>query len=101
MFSELAPSNFVRRPRWFEQTLRDAWEHVEASRRSFRESRPPRKFSNYMALMSNIIDFEPSYYEETIDQQVWRDAMAKYTFIMKNDVWDIVHRLEGKSVVNS
>jgi hypothetical protein len=27
--------------------------------------------------------------------------MVEYTSIMKNDVWDIVPRLEGKSVVTS
>jgi hypothetical protein len=52
----LAPSSSVRRPRWFTQTLRDAQEYVEAPRSTFRESRPLKKFLNYMALMSNIID---------------------------------------------
>jgi hypothetical protein len=51
------PSTLVRRPRWFEQNLRDAREHVEPTRTTFRESRPPRKFSTYMDLMTNIIDF--------------------------------------------
>ena len=41
-------------------------------------------------------------YEEASSQQVWRDAMMEeYKSIMKNDVWDIVSRLEGKSVVTS
>jgi hypothetical protein len=39
-----APSSSVRRPRWFMQTLRDAQEHVEALRSTFRESNPPKKF---------------------------------------------------------
>jgi hypothetical protein len=52
--------------------------------------------------MSHIIDPEPSYYEEESSQPVWRDAMMEeYHSIMKNDVWDIVLRPEGKSVVNS
>jgi hypothetical protein len=54
---ELAPSISVRRPRWFMQTLRDAQEHVEAPRSIFRESRPPKKFPNFVVLMSSIIDF--------------------------------------------
>jgi hypothetical protein len=34
--------------------------------------------------------------------QVWQDAMVEeYTSIMKNDVWDIMPRLEGNSVVSS
>jgi hypothetical protein len=96
---ELSPSSSVRRPRWLLQTLRDVG---EAPRSAVRESRPPRKFPNYMALMSSIIDVEPSSFEEVIDQQVWQDAMVEeYTSIMKNDVWDIVSRPEGKSVVSS
>ena len=32
----------------------------------------------------------------------WKDAMfEEYQSIMKNDVWDVVPRLEGKSVVTS
>ena len=35
-------------------------------------------------------------------QQVWQDAMTEeYQSIMKNDVWDIVTRPKGKSVVTS
>jgi hypothetical protein len=96
------PSTSVRRPRWFEQTLRDAREHVEPPRSTFRESRPPRKFPQYMALMTNIIDSEPSNFEEAANQQVWRDAMVEeHNSIMRNDVWEIVPRPEGKSVVTS
>jgi len=58
----LAPSSFFRRPRWFTQTSRDAREYVEAPRSMFRESKPPKKFPNYMALMSYIIDSKPSSY---------------------------------------
>ena len=47
---------------------------------------------SYMALMSHIIDYDPSSYEE--------DAMMEeYQSIMKNDVWDVVPRPEGKFVV--
>jgi hypothetical protein len=71
-------------------------------RTTFRESRPPRKFSTYMALMTNIIDSEPSNFEEAANQQVWRDAMVEeHNSIMRNDVWEIVSRPVGKSVVTS
>jgi hypothetical protein len=57
----------------------------------------PRDFSSYIALMSSIIDCEPTSVEEAANQQVWRDAiMEKYHSIMKNNVWDIVSRPEGK-----
>jgi hypothetical protein len=52
--------------------------------------------------MSHIIDTEPSCHGEAAGQQVWQDAMTEeYQSIMKNDVWDIVLRREGKSVVTS
>ena len=55
-----------------------------------------------MALMSHIIDYEPSSYEESVNQQVGRDAMMEeYRCIMKNDVWDVVPRPEGNFVVTS
>jgi hypothetical protein len=37
--------------------------------------------------MSNILDPEPSTFQEATNQQVWWDAMVEeYTSIMKNDV---------------
>jgi hypothetical protein len=52
--------------------------------------------------MSNIIDLEPSTIEEVAEKQEWKDAMMEeYQSIMKNDVWEMVSRLEGKSVVTS
>jgi hypothetical protein len=52
--------------------------------------------------MSHIIDYEPSCHGETTGEQVWKDAMIEeYRSILKNDVWDIVPRPEGKSVMTS
>ena len=52
--------------------------------------------------MTHIIDLEPSYHVEASGEQVWKDAMIEeYQSILKNDVWDIVPRPEGKSVVTS
>ena len=52
--------------------------------------------------MSHIIDTEPSSYEEATGQSVWRNAMMEeYQSIMKNDVWDVVPRPKGKSIVTS
>ena len=44
--------------------------------------------------MSHIIDSEPTTYEEPT-------MVEEYQSIMKNDVWEIVPRPEGKSVVTS
>eukprot|EP00253_Pinus_taeda_P006865 PITA_06865 len=50
----------------------------------------------------SIVDFEPSNYEEAAIQRVWREAMMEeYSSIMKNDVWEVVSRPEGKSIVTS
>eukprot|EP00253_Pinus_taeda_P014750 PITA_14750 len=55
-----------------------------------------------MALVTSIVDSEPFSYEEAANQQVWREAMMEeYSSIMKNDVWEVVPRPEGKSVVTS
>ena len=65
----------------------------------FRESRTPKNFPTYIPLMSKIIDSKPSNIQKEVDQQVWRDAMVEeYTSIMKNDVRDIVPRLEGNNI---
>ena len=53
-------------------------------------------------MLCDFIDKEPSNYEEAIEKKEWKDAMIEeYQSIMKNDVWDVVLRPEGKSVVTS
>eukprot|EP00253_Pinus_taeda_P013786 PITA_13786 len=50
--------------------------------------------------MRSLLD--PSTYEETTEHQVWKDVMIEeYQPILKNDVWEIVLRPGGKSVVSS
>jgi hypothetical protein len=67
-----------------------------------RERKPPEKFCSYITMMSSIRESEPSTFEEATSRQVWRDAMMEeYNSIMKNDVWEVVPRPEGKSVVTS
>jgi hypothetical protein len=53
-------SSSRRRPKWVERTLREAQEQVDAPRTSVRQSKPPERFSSYMALMSELIEVEPS-----------------------------------------
>jgi hypothetical protein len=48
-----------KRPAWLRNTLQEAEGHA-APKGSFRESKRPHKFSSYVALMSKIIDSEPS-----------------------------------------
>ena len=58
---------------------------MERPRSLVKQSKPPNKFMNYMALKSSII-------KETIDEQVWRNAM------MEDNVWDIVPQPRGKPI---
>jgi hypothetical protein len=90
-----------KRPAWTRQTLQEAKGHA-APRGTFRERKRPSRFSSYVSAMSHIIDTETSCHGEAAGQQVWQDAMNKeYQSIMKNDVWDIVLRPKGKSLVTS
>jgi hypothetical protein len=55
-----------------------------------------------MALMCDILDKEPTWFEESIQKKEWEDSMTKeYQFFVKNDVWEIVPRPKRKDVVSS
>jgi len=52
--------------------------------------------------MSKCVVIEPSSFEEAVEDSEWVDAMAEeYDSIVRNSAWEIVPRLEGKSVVGS
>ena len=52
--------------------------------------------------MSDLSKLEPTNISDAIKHTAWKDAMIEeYKSIMKNDVWEIVPRPEGKSVVSS
>jgi len=90
-----------RKPKWLQDTLRDATS-VTKPKRPVRESRPLERFCSYMEMATSILDSEPSSYEEAVSQQVWRKAMQEeYYSIMKNDVWEVVLRPKGKSMITS
>ena len=79
--------------------MQDADGH-EAHHGAFQERKRPQRYECYVALMSNALDFELSTYAEATSQQCWKDAMMEeYESIMKNDVWEIVPRPNGKSVM--
>jgi hypothetical protein len=82
--------------------LREAQGSVGNPKQAVRESKPLERICSYIAMVSSIREFEPSTFEEATGRQVWRDAiMEEYNSIMKNDVWEIVPRPKGKSVVTS
>jgi hypothetical protein len=90
-----------KRHAWARQTLQEE-EGNTTPQGTSREIKRPKRFSSYLSSMSHIIDPEPSFNGEATSEQVWKDAMIEeYQSILKNDVWDIVPRPEGKSVVTS
>ena len=52
-----------RKPKLLQDTLREATS-VAGPTRTVRESRPPERFCSYMEMVANILDSEPSSYEE-------------------------------------
>lgn len=68
----------------------------------FRESKRPQKFVGYVALVSEVNDAKPMLFVEDSKHQVWKDSMLdEYKSIMKINVWEVVPRPEGKSIVSS
>jgi hypothetical protein len=55
-----------------------------------------------MALMCDLLENEPTCFEEAIQKKEWADAMIEeHQSIIKNDVWEIVPRSNSKDVVSS
>jgi hypothetical protein len=76
--------------------------HAREPKRKFKESKAPVRLGSYLAMVTSISDTEPQTFVQTIDQQVWREAiLEEYDSIMFNDVWEVVSRPVGKSVVTS
>jgi hypothetical protein len=62
----------------------------------------PKPFSSYTALMCDLLDEEPTCFEEVIQKKEWVDAMTEeYQSIIKNNLWEIVPRPKSKDVVSS
>ena len=88
------------RPKWYRSTIQDSGQ-VDLPARSFRRSVPPERLS-YMALITELINSEPSSFEGDAQHEVWQEAMVEeYDSVMKNQVWEVVSRPEGKKVVGS
>eukprot|EP00253_Pinus_taeda_P032833 PITA_32833 len=67
-----------------------------------RQRQSPDQYTAYMALMSKCVVTKPSSFEEAMEDHAWVHAMVEeYDSIVRNSAWEIVPRLEGKSVVGS
>ena len=52
--------------------------------------------------MCNLVDEEPTCFEESSKKKEWMDAMIEeYQSILNNDVWEVVPRPKDKSMVSS
>ena len=62
----------------------------------------PKPFSSYTTLVCDILEEDPTCFEESIQRKEWADAMTEeYQSIMKNEVWEIVPRPKNKDAVSS
>ena len=98
------PSELIswkRKPPWAHEAIEEEKRHG-APEGAIQERNTPNLYPDYMALMCDLVNKEPTWFEEEINQKEWDDAMVKeYQSIMKNDVWEIVPRPKDKSVVSS
>jgi hypothetical protein len=54
------------------------------------ESKKLKPYSIYVACLCDIMDAEPSSYEEDVEKRVWKDFMGEeYRSILNNFVWDV------------
>ena len=73
-----------------------------SSESSIRQSKNPKLFPSYMALMCDLVDKEPTCFKEVVQKREWVEAtMKEYISTMKNDVWEVVPKPKGKRVVSS
>jgi hypothetical protein len=89
-----------RKPAWARELIQDG-EKYGVPEGTTRQVKRPKPFSNYTALMCDLLEEEPTCFEETIQRKEWVDAMIEeYQSIMKNEVWEIVPRPGNKDVVS-
>jgi hypothetical protein len=90
-----------RKPAWWREILKETEKHA-TPKGTFRERKKPDKYSGLIAQLNLVIDSEPYTFEEASKHKVWKDAMIEeYESILKNDVWEVVPRPLGKSIVIS
>jgi hypothetical protein len=90
-----------RKPAWARELIQDG-EKYGVPEGTTRQVKRPKPFSGYMALMCDLLEKEPTCFEEVIQKKEWADAMTEeYQSIIKNNVWEIVPRPTSKDVVSS
>jgi hypothetical protein len=90
-----------RKPSWARELIQDG-EKYGALQGTMRQVKKPKPFSSYMALMCDLLEKDPTCFEEAIQKKEWANAMTEeYQSIIKNDVWEIVPIPKSKDVVSS
>jgi hypothetical protein len=90
-----------RKPTWATELIQYG-EKYGVPEGTTRQVKRPKPFSSYMALMCDLLENEPTCFEEAIQKKEWADAMTEeYQSIIKNDIWEIVPRPKSKDVVSS
>jgi transposase InsO family protein len=86
---------------WARELIQDG-EKYGVPQGTTREVKRPKPFSSYTALMCDLLEEEPTCFEEAIQRKEWANDMTEeYQSIMKNEVWEIVPRPKNKYVVSS
>ena len=82
----LEKDSHKRRPSWAQELIREV-ESYGAPELIHRERKRENPSYSYVALLCDIIDREPSTYEEATEKKEWKDVLIEdYQSIMKNDV---------------
>jgi hypothetical protein len=90
-----------RKPTWARELIQYG-EKYGVPQGTTRQVKRPKPFSSYTALMCDLLEEEPTYFEESIQRKEWEDSMTEeYQSIMKNELWEIVPRPKSKDVVSS
>jgi hypothetical protein len=86
---------------WARELIQDG-EKYGVPEGTTRQVKRPKPFFSYMDLMWDLLEMEPTCFEEAIQKKEWADAMTEeYQSIIKNDVWEIIPRTKRKDVVSS
>lgn len=73
--------------------LQDVRENVEVPTSHLRQRRSPNQYTGYMDVISELVETQPSSFEEVVEKPVWVNAMVEeYDFIVRNNVWEVVPR---------
>jgi hypothetical protein len=63
-------------PAWLEATLQEA-ERLKAPSGTFRNSKRPKRFSNYATCTTKLLNEEPTTFEEAAQKKQWKEAMIE------------------------